>query len=46
MTSNIVSKLPEDPLEFMIEEIEKLQEQDRIRKGVMKKPESGQNVSS
>ena len=35
LTANIVAKRPGEPLDFMIDEIEKLQEQDRRRKGVI-----------
>lgn len=35
ITSDIAFKKPANPVQFMIEEIEKLQEQDRRRKGVI-----------
>ena len=37
LTSDMVLNRPSDPLEYMIEEIEKIQEQDRHRKGVFLK---------
>ena len=38
ITTDIAYKQPEDPIDYMIEEIEKLQEQDRRRKGVVRVP--------
>ena len=40
ITSNIFYHKPADPLEDMIKQIEKLQEEDRIRKGVIKRTSS------
>lgn len=37
ITTDIALKKPGDPIEFMIEEIEKLQEMDRRKKGVILK---------
>ena len=35
LTSEIALRRPDQPLEYMVEELEKLQEQDRQRKGVI-----------
>jgi len=40
ITADIVYGKPDDPLQFMVDEIEKLQEQDRVRKGVIKRTAS------
>ena len=37
MTAGIFISRPQEPLQYMIDEIEKLQELDRRRKGVIKK---------
>ena len=52
LTAGIVYNHPGDPLEFMIEEIERLQEIDRRKKGVIKttkpatKPQNPQQPES